>query len=294
MSFSLVLVTCSPPAAIPTQRATACVHEQLPPVAFLLTSTPDRAPRLPRVLAMLRKQTLVPHTVVLTIAANYDAARFANATFDAAALQRVAHHNDNGAPVEHASGRQAVTFEMVPRSARLVVHTLPLDRGPISKYLGATGPMLRTRPDAIVVVGDDDMDYGSTFIEDYACAVSGGPAHTVYSSGIDVDCRRLGGCVMGFRGVAMRADMLQALPTMSHPSACFLADDVAITHYLTHVPHHFTVRRLRLRSKYAFDDAFAWSNSSINAYHRERKFKVNKACVAALVGVGGAVRQRES
>ena len=27
----------------------------------------------------------------------------------------------------------------------------------------------------------------------------------------DTDCRKLGGCVMGFRGVAMRADMLQPL-----------------------------------------------------------------------------------
>ena len=80
----------------------------------------------------------------------------------------------------------------------------------------------------------------------------------------------------------MRAAMLGALPATIMPAACFLADDVAITHFLTRTPHQYAIRRLRLRSKYKFDNMYAWSNSSINAYHRERKFKVNKACIAAL------------
>ena len=256
--------------ALPSQRATACVHTGLPPVYFLLTSTPDRAARLPRVLSMLRRQTLPPRAAILTIAEHYDGARFANDTYPLGALEAV----------------DADTTARGDSCCRLVVNRLPSDRGPISKYFGAVAPAVREPSTAIVVVGDDDMEYGSTFIEDYACAVHGGAVGTVFSSGIDVDCRRLGGCVMGFRGVAMRASMLAALPHTPLPRECFLADDVAITHYLARAPNTFHVRRLKLRSKYTFDEAFAWSNSSINSYHRERKFKVNKGCIAALLGPG--------
>ncbi len=56
---------------------------------------------------------------------------------------------------------------------------------------------------------------------------------------------------------------------------------MAITHYLKR--RSYAVTRLRLRTKYTFDNEFAWSNSSINAYHKERKFKVNRACVGALL-----------
>jgi hypothetical protein len=86
---------------------------------------------------------------------------------------------------------------------------------------------------------------------------------------------------MGFRGVAMKAGMLHRLPAMTIPHVCWLADDVAVTYFLSFV-NHFQVRRLRLRSKYRFDDDYAWSNSSINAFHRERKFRVNKACITSL------------
>ena len=85
----------------------------------------------------------------------------------------------------------------------------------------------------------------------------------------------------------MRAYMLRALASSVMPRACFLADDVAITHYLTRAPNRFDVRRLRLRTKYRFDDVFAWSNSSINTYHRERAFKVNKHCLERLKAQAG-------
>ena len=83
---------------------------------------------------------------------------------------------------------------------------------------------------------------------------------------------------MGFRGVGLRAGMLEALGDMHVPSECFLADDLAISYYLALV-QRFTVRRLRLRTKY---NEFAWSNSSINTFHRQRKFGVNRACAASL------------
>ena len=62
------------------------------------------------------------------------------------------------------------------------MHTIESDRGPLSKYLGALAPAVP--PTATVVVGDDDMYYGRTFVEDYACAVAAGPRDTVYSSGL--------------------------------------------------------------------------------------------------------------
>ena len=103
------------------------------------------------------------------------------------------------------------------------------------------------------------------FYEDYACALARAPAGTVFSSGLDRDCGALAPCVMGFRGVALRAGELSALPSMAVPEECFLADDVAVTYHLTRT-RGYRVRRLRLRSKYRFDAGFAWSNSSINAF----------------------------
>jgi len=43
--------------------------------------------------------------------------------------------------------------------------------------------------------------------------------------------------------------MLEALGDLHVPSECFLADDLAISYYLALV-QRFTVRRLRLRTKY--------------------------------------------
>lgn len=108
-------------------------------------------------------------------------------------------------------------------------------------------------------------------------------AARVLQSGIDRDClgRLLSSCVMGFRGVGLRAGMLEALGDLHVPSECFHADDLAISYYLALV-QRFTVRRLRLRTKYKFDNEFAWSNSSINTFHRQRKFGVNRACAASL------------
>lgn len=104
----------------------------------------------------------------------------------------------------------------------------------------------------------------------------------VFSSGIDLDCGKLRGCVMGFRGVGLRVSALRSLPSIRIPRACFLADDVAITHYLTRL-RGLAIWRLKLRTRYKFDDAFAWHNSSINAMHRAHAFRINKACVAALL-----------
>ena len=93
---------------------------------------------------------------------------------------------------------------------------------------------------------------------------------------------------MGFRGVGMRMPMLAELPSLRFPPACFLADDVAITYYLSRV-RRYRIVRLKLRTKYKFDADFAWSNSSINAIHRAKSFRINRACVNALLpGKGDA------
>ena len=48
-------------------RASACAGTALPPVFFLLTSTPNRAERLPVLLGTMRSQSHPPSGVVLTI-----------------------------------------------------------------------------------------------------------------------------------------------------------------------------------------------------------------------------------
>ena len=251
---------------VATTVAVSCSN-QPQNVFFLLTSTPTRAARLMRVVETMRQQTLRPRGIILTVAERYDGARFEN-------------HTSFSVP-EGLRQFQSVASSNAAAVSHLRLHKLRKDLGPISKYHGAAD--LPT--DAIVVVGDDDMYYGSTFIEDYACAVAKSAPDTVFSSGIDPDCIGKGvaaGCVMGFRGIGMRAGMLHGLSTaMQVPDACYLADDLAITFYLAHLKG-FQIRRLRLRTKYRFDHEFAWSNSSINTYHRQRSFRVNKACAASL------------
>ena len=261
-------------------KAPACEHARLPPVYFLVSSTPDRAARLPRLLETMSRQTLPPTSVVLSVAASYEGSRFANRSFEVApALLR-----SDAKP-------------------RLLLNVVPRDLGPITKYSGAAfllrggggasdAEARRQRRRAIVVVGDDDMYYGESFLEDYACAVASSPAGTVLSSGIDRDCLGravLATCVMGFRGVGLRAGMLSELASLRIPPECFLADDLAISYYLA-VRMQYKIRRLRLRTKYRFDDEYSWSNSSINTYHKERKFGVNRKCAGSLRRAAGQSR----
>jgi len=250
------------PMKVVTTAAGPCAHSHLPPVFFLLTTTPDRADRLGQVMATMRLQTLRPKAVVLTTAKQYNTSRFSKTT---------------------VTVPKAVTEEQRP--SLVMSPPLKTDLGPIAKYYGAA----ILDPGAIVVVGDDDMFYGSTFIEDYACAVAQSEHNVVFSSGIDRDCKPIGSCVMGFRGVGLRAGMLHRLFALQVPDACFLADDVAITFFLVRM-QRYQIRRLKLRSKYRFDDAFAWSNSSINTYHRQHKFRINKACGGSLRTLAAAMK----
>ncbi len=225
-----------------------------PPAYFLFTSTPDRADRLLTVLQSMRKQSVPPRKLVLTLARGYNASRFGSTTF-------------------------ALPTALPPRP-QLEVHFIDEDQGPLSKYLGAVAV---ADPSAVVVVGDDDVFYGRTFIEDFACAVQASPVGTVLSNQLDADsaCRWLGGCVMGFRGVAMRSGMLHGLRDFSPPAECFLADDVSISYFLSRV-RGYRIRRHRLRTRHKLDNAFAWSNSSIHTFHSQRQFRVNEACSEAM------------
>ncbi len=144
-----------------SSTARACDASTLDaPVYFLFSSTPDRAARLPRVLATMREQSLQPAAVVLSISRKYNATRFINSSYTLAP-------------------------ELLRQQPRLLIHTVPRDLGPITKYAGAKYLLTHLQPAtakrAIVIVGDDDMFYGSSFVEDYACAVARGPPNSVFS-----------------------------------------------------------------------------------------------------------------
>ena len=155
----------SPPPPLPMvpQHASCDVAKQLgsTPVYFFLSSTPDRAARLPRVLATMRRQSLQPAAIVLSIASTYNTSRFIHSSY-------------------------TIAPELLNQQPRLLVHTVPHDLGPITKYAGVNYLLAHLQPAslarrAIVVVGDDDVFYGSSFIEDFACAVATGPENAVYS-----------------------------------------------------------------------------------------------------------------
>ena len=152
-----------PPPPMASQHASCDVAQQLgsTPVYFLLSSTPDRSARLPRVLDTMRRQSLQPAAIVLSIASTYNTSRFTHSSY-------------------------TIAPEILNQQPRLLVHTVPRDLGPITKYAGINYLLAHLQPAslvrrAIVVVGDDDVFYGSSFIEDYACAVATGPENAVYS-----------------------------------------------------------------------------------------------------------------
>ena len=152
-----------PPPPKAPQHASCDVAKQLgsTPVYFFLSSTPDRAARLPRVLATMRRQSLQPAAIVLSIASTYNTSRFIHSSY-------------------------TIAPELLNQQPRLLVHTVPHDLGPITKYAGVNYLLAHLQPAslarrAIVVVGDDDVFYGSSFIEDFACAVATGPENAVYS-----------------------------------------------------------------------------------------------------------------
>ena len=181
-------------------RASGCAGTALPPVFFLLTSTPNRADRLPVLLGTMRAQSHPPAGVVLTIPRMPPGARTPQP-----------RRPQIDPPLSHVQAalwtgvfarfNESYRLPGAAQWPELRVHRIAADAGPLSKYLGA----LTLPPESIVVVGDDDMAYARTFIEDFACAVATQPANLVFSAVVDGSCGALGGCVMGFRGVAMRA-----------------------------------------------------------------------------------------
>ena len=119
----------------PVVRATSC-NAVGSRVTFMLTSTPLRAGRIGHVLENMRKQSRRPDAVVLAVPRTY-----ARPPLD------------------------ALPFKLTPGTSAdpllRVVH-LERDAGPLTKYLGASA--LGNASD-IVIVGDDDMWYGDTFVE---------------------------------------------------------------------------------------------------------------------------------
>lgn len=222
-------------------------------VVFMLTSTPPRARRVGIVLENMRAQTRRPDCVLLSLPRTYLRPPFRSLKYELASS--------------------------IAKDPLLQIHYVDHDAGPLTKYFGVE---VLTNSSDIVIVGDDDVWYDSTFIEDFACAVASDAPGVVFSSGRDGSCgATLGACVMGFRGVGMRASMLRQTPTLRVPAACFLADDVLITHHFR--TRGFQIKKLRTRNRYRIDGKYAWSNDSINVIHSRHDYKMNLECVNWLL-----------
>jgi len=198
--------------AKPCQRAEG---EQL---YFLFAMTPPRAHRLEKVLETMRRQSRPPDAVILSLPRQFR--------------------------------RFQEPFQPLPGAASdplLRINALPRDEGPLSKYFGGLHlPNLST-----VIIGDDDMFYGASMVEDLACAVAKAPYGTVYSAGIDLSFTGLGPSLMGFRGVGMRAGMLRDLLLWDVPPECFLVDDAFASHVFFN-KSGYELRKLKLRDRHAF------------------------------------------
>lgn len=222
-------------------------------VYFMFTSTPPRAHRLPRVLNIMRKQTRRPDRVILSIPKTYS--RF-------------------GSPYVLPSGRDPL----------LIVNVLAHDAGPLSKYLGV---MMVQENNAMIIIGDDDVDYGPTFIEDFVTALrERRDLNAVVTGQFDKSFGRLSPGVMAFAGVGCYAKHLRRLVRrvlrLPVPAQCFLADDVVATHYFKIVSGYKLYNVTRQTSNFN-DVAIYRSNSSINHFHVANGNRVNLECERALM-----------
>mmetsp|Transcript_45111 Transcript_45111/g.79386 ORF Transcript_45111/g.79386 Transcript_45111/m.79386 type:complete len:328 (-) Transcript_45111:26-1009(-) len=213
-------------------------------VYFLFTTVPPHAHRVSAVLAMMKKQSLIPDGVVLTIPKTYK--RF-QTEFPMAAA---------------------------PISEYLTVNKIEYDYGPLSKYFGHTV----LRDEDIAIVSDDDVEFSDTFIEDFVNAVESSSASNIFTGYVD---REFNG-VMGYSGVACRAGLLRALPKSS-PDSCFLADDVVLTHYADneHMQKVYLQKRNPNRVSSVTDDVT--SIHEYHKAHKQHGANVNDGCIQDLL-----------
>jgi len=216
-------------------------------VYFAFGSIPPHSFRVEKVLRMMKNQTLVPDAVILTVAKKY--LRF-NGSFP---------------------------LDELPKSDMLKVNLIDTDYGSISKY-NATR-MLDDQD--IVVIGDDDMEYGSMFIEDFVSAFEDNSSQRAIFSG-QYDSTFNG--LMAFSGVACRAGLLRKLP-MSVPHECLLADDVVISQYAE--IHNIRKGLLSTRGTAFTDSEVSHDASSITSFQNDKNAKsstgaVNIKCLRAL------------
>lgn len=171
-----------------------------------------------------------------------------------------------------------------PHDDLLVVNDLGRDFGPLSKYMG----VMKVADDrAIVVIGDDDVNYAATFIEDFVAAIDARhDTEAVFTHQFDDGFGSLSPGVKAYSGVGCYAGQLRRLVhrylrrPVPHP--CFLADDVVATHYFK-VLRPFKLYPITLRSPNPDDTSIWRSNSSINAFHVSKGGNhVNLDCEHAL------------
>jgi len=216
-------------------------------VYFAFGSIPPHSFRVETVLRMMQNQTLVPDAVILTVAKKY--LRF----------------------------NESFPLDRLPKDDMLKVNLIDTDYGSISKYNAHS--MLDDQD--ILVVGDDDMDYGSMFIEDMVSAFEDNSTQEVIFSG-HYDSTFDG--IMAYAGISCRAGTLKNLP-MSVPDDCLLADDVVISRYAQ--VHNIRKGLLVTRGTGFTDSELSHDATSISAFQKGTDAKsqtgsVNIKCLRAL------------
>lgn len=136
------------------------------------------------------------------------------------------------------------------------------------------------KDDDIVVVGDDNVAYSSTFIEDMVSGIQDSPPGAILTGELDGDLRFLTGfALMGFSGVACKAGMLRKLTKMPSRS-CFLADDIVVTHYANQ--QGFRKVHLLKRAKDGSSE-ISHDSTSIYAFHKKHGMSINRQCIWDLM-----------
>jgi hypothetical protein len=221
-------------------------------VYFLFTTVPPHSPRVAKVVENMLSQTLVPDGVILTVPERFQ--RF-NSTVSAP-------------KVSERSRTWPDNF--------LRWNTVDLDYGPLTKYMGHN----LVKDGDIVIIGDDDVDYAKTFIEDFVGGVVSSSHPAALLGGVDEEFNG----VMGTNGVGLRAGSLRGLPT-NHPESCFFADDVIVTHFLDTKG----IRKIEMETREDddVDTAYQHDATSVNAFHNAFKsgrqgIDVNLNCMRDL------------
>lgn len=174
------------------------------PVYFAFTTIPERCQNIEKIVDIMKKQTVKPYKIIISIPQNY----------------------------KRASNKECHISPKILNDPNVVIYHPPKDYGPLTKLWGALQYLNGKK--CYLIIGDDDIPYRKDFIEKCVKRLNQDKSK-VYAGYIEED--KLDGdleVLQGCSGVAFYTPLIQDILQYKELPLCFGTDDVWISSYLKH------------------------------------------------------------